>query len=63
MLFFSEQKSHGAVRRNVPVQPPDKIYEMPAIKRQENEKTPARKKPKKKKQEPQKGSGRIDIRV
>jgi hypothetical protein len=36
---------------------------MPAIKRQGDERTPTRKKPKKKKPEPQKGTGRIDIRV
>jgi hypothetical protein len=64
MLFFSKQeKRHGVVRRSVSIRPSNKIYEMPPIKRRENERTPEQKKPKKKKPEPQKGSGKVDIRV
>jgi len=45
------------------VQPLNRIYGTPAIKRGENEELPPRKRPKQKKKEQKKESGKIDIKV
>jgi hypothetical protein len=47
----------------MPVQPLNRIYETPVVKRGENEELPPRKKPKQKKKEQRKESGKIDIKV
>ena len=47
----------------MPVEPTNRIYETPKIKREENVGLPLRKRPKQQKKKQEKESGKIDIKI